>query len=274
MIAREIEAALGTTIARTTRQGGGDINDASRVETRDGRTIFVKHNDDAPAGMFAAEADGLAWLAESRAIKTPDVLAIGDTWLALEWLEPGARPRGFDEALGLGLAALHKAGAERYGHARDNFIATIPQDNRAAASGPAFWIERRLVPMIDRAIATRGAPASWRDRARSLEDQIPDEPAARLHGDLWSGNVHCTDGSPALIDPAVYGGHREIDLAMLALFGGLSETIARAYHEAHPLADDWRARLPLWQLYPLLVHTVLFGGGYGAQVEAILRRFC
>ncbi len=273
-LAREVEVALGTSIAKITPHGGGDINDASRAETRDGRTIFVKHNDDAPAGMFAAEADGLAWLADARALRTPAVLAIGDTWLALEYLPPSDRPRGFDEALGRGLAALHRAGAARYGHAKDNFIATIPQDNRAEASGPAFWIERRLLPMIDRAIAIRGAPRSWRDRAASLIERIPDEPPARLHGDLWSGNVHATADAPALIDPAVYGGHREVDLAMLALFGGLSETIARAYHEAHPLADDWRARLPLWQLYPLLVHTVLFGGGYGAQVEAILRRFC
>jgi fructosamine-3-kinase len=271
-LAREIGAALGTTIATSRAVGGGDINDAARAETADGRTIFVKHNADAPAGMFAAEADGLAWLAAPRALRVPAVLAAGETWLALEWLEPGARPRGFDEQLGRGLAALHRAGAPAHGHARDNFIATIPQDNTPMPDGPRFWIERRLLPMVERAIATRDAPPRWRDQVRALAPRIPDEPPARLHGDLWSGNVHATGGAPSLVDPAVYGGHREVDLAMLALFGGLSDTTARAYDEAHPLADGWRERVALWQLYPLLVHTILFGGGYGAQVDALLRR--
>jgi fructosamine-3-kinase len=221
--------------------------------------------------MFAAEADGLAWLAAARALRVPAVLAAGETWLALEWLEPGPRPRGFDEALGRGLAAMHRAGAPSHGHTRDNFIATIPQDNTPTASWPAFWIERRLMPMIERAITERDAPARWRDQVRALAPRVPDEPPARLHGDLWSGNVHATRGAPALVDPAAYGGHREVDLAMLALFGGLSDAVARAYDEVHPLAAGWRERLTLWQLYPLLVHTVLFGGGYGAQVDAVLR---
>ncbi|HTJ41677.1 MAG TPA: fructosamine kinase family protein [Kofleriaceae bacterium] len=265
----EIGAALGTTITHLRAVGGGDINDAYAATTADGRTVFVKHNDGAPDGMFDAEADGLAWLAEARAIRIPKTLAIGRDFLVLEWLEPSARPRGFDEALGRGLAMLHRFGATANGHTRDNFIATIPQDNRDA---PRFYLERRLLPLIDRAIATRGAPTLWRDQARALE--IPDEPPARLHGDLWSGNVHCSDGGPVLIDPAVYGGHREIDLAMLALFGGLSDAVARAYDEVHPLEPSWRERVPIWQLYPLLVHTILFGGGYGAQVDSILRRFC
>jgi fructosamine-3-kinase len=267
-----VARALGTTITQTRAVGGGDINDALVATTGDGRTVFVKHNADAPDGMFAAEAHGLAWLAEANALRTPAVLAIGDTFLVLEHLAPSDRPRGFDAALGRGLAALHAKGAARPGLDRDNFIATLPQDNRAAGAWADFWIERRLLPMIDRAIATRRAPARWRDDARALRSHVPDEPPARLHGDLWSGNVHATGGAPALIDPAVYGGHREVDLAMLALFGGLSDAIARAYDEVHPLADGWRDRLALWQLYPLLVHTILFGGGYGAQVDATLRR--
>src|SRR5207253_160715 len=114
--------------------------------------------------------------------------------------------------LGRGLADLHAAGAPGFGHARDNFIATLPQDNRASSSWPDFWIDRRVAPMIDRAIATRDAPARWRDAAQALRAELPDEPPARLHGDLWSGNVHAAAGAPALIDPAVYGGHREVDL--------------------------------------------------------------
>jgi fructosamine-3-kinase len=263
----------GTGSARHAAVGGGDINRAMRLELTDGRVVFVKHHADPPAGMFAAEARGLAWLAAAGALRIPAVLAVGERWLALEWLEPGARVADFAARLGRGLATLHAAGAPSFGLDHDNFIAILPQDNRPAPTWAELWIERRLWPLIVRAGA-RARP-SWlarldRLRARWREIAGPDEPPARLHGDLWSGNVHAAGGAPALIDPAVYGGHREVDLAMLALFGGLAEATVAAYHEVHPLADGWRDRIPLWQLYPLLVHTVLFGGGYGGQVDAAL----
>jgi fructosamine-3-kinase len=274
-VARAVGAALGTTATDATPVSGGDINRAMRLALADGRTVFVKHHPDAPTGMFAAEARGLAWLAAPDAIRIPRVLAAGDHWLALEWLDAGARARDFAAALGRGLAALHASGAPTFGLDHDNFIAILPQDNTPAATMAELWIERRLRPLVDRAAARGRAHAAWsarldRLRARWSDIAGPDEPPARLHGDLWSGNVHAADGAPALIDPAVYGGHREIDLAMLALFGGLAPATVAAYHETFPLADGWRDRVPLWQLYPLLVHTVLFGGGYGAQVDAAL----
>jgi fructosamine-3-kinase len=270
-IADGVSAAIGVAIARASAIGGGDINQAMRVELADGRAIFVKHHDAPPPGMFAAEARGLAWLAEPGAIRVPRVIAAGERWLALEWLEPGARRRDFAAALGRGLAALHRSGAPSFGLDHDNFIATLPQDNRAAPSWSALWLDRRLAPLVERAIADRHGDPRWRgaiDRLRARWQAIagPDEPPARLHGDLWSGNVHADGGEPAVIDPAVYGGHREVDLAMLALFGGLADATAAAYDEAFPLADGWRERLALWQLYPLLVHAILFGGGYASQV--------
>jgi fructosamine-3-kinase len=273
-IAHAAAAALGAEVAAARGIAGGDINRALRVELADGRVVFVKHHADPPDGMFAAEARGLAWLAAGP-LRVPRVLAVGARWLALEWLEPGARGPGFDAALGRGLAELHAVGAPCFGLDHDNFIAVLPQDNTPAASWDELWIERRLRPLVARAAARGRSGASWfarldRLRARWGEVAGPPEPPARLHGDLWSGNVHAAGGAPALIDPAVYGGHREVDLAMLALFGGLGPRVVAAYDEARPLAPGWRERLGLWQLYPLLVHTVLFGGGYGAQVEAAL----
>jgi fructosamine-3-kinase len=226
--------------------------------------------------MFACEARGLAWLDEPGAIRVPRVLGHGERFLALEWLEPAPRARDHDEQLGRGLARLHAAGAPRFGLDHDNFLATLAQDNTPSDDGPAFWIDRRLVPTARLAIERGRAPRRWLDdleRLRAVLPAIagPAEPPARLHGDLWSGNVHTgPDGAPALIDPAVYGGHREVDLAMLALFGTVSPRTLAAYQEVAPLADGWRDRVPLWQLYPLLCHTVLFGGGYASSFERAL----
>ena len=264
-----LEDALGA-IARAERISGGDINDAWRVELVDRRRVFVKTHGAPPPGMYAAEAAGLAWLAEAP-LRVPRVLAANDSFLALEWLELGARgrERGFDEQLGRGLAALHALGAPSHGLAQSNYLATIPQDNTPTADLPAFWIERRLRPTIarldDRALVARLGHALDRLAARP-ERFGPVEPPARLHGDLWWGNVGACGGAPVVFDPAVYGGHREIDLAMLALFGGLGDALIGGYGEVWPLADGWRERLGLWQLYPLAVHAVLFGGGYVQQL--------
>jgi fructosamine-3-kinase len=205
-------------------------------------------------------------------LRVPHVIASGDAFLALEWLEVGAKARGFDEALGRGLAALHRLGAPSFGLDRDNFLATLPQTNTPTTDGVEFWIERRLRPLAQRARLDVDAQL---DVLRTKRDRFgPAEPPARLHGDLWWGNVIAVDGAPVLIDPAVYGGHREVDLAMLALFGGLPPALVAAYDEAFPLADGWRDRIALWQLYPLAAHACLFGGGYGAQFTRSLTSLC
>jgi len=264
---RDLEASLGE-VARVEPVGGGDINEAYRVELVRGTRVFVKTHRAPPAGMYAAEAAGLAWLRPGP-LRVPEVLAVGDRFLALEWLELEPRRAELDEPLGRGLAGLHALGADAFGLERDNFIATIPQDNTPAPDIMTFWIERRLRPLV----ARMGAPSLARALdalARRPERFGPPERPARLHGDLWWGNVGACGGAPVLIDPAVYGGHREIDLAMLMLFGGISDRLVRAYEEVWPLAEGWRDRISLWQLYPLAVHAVLFGGSYGAQVAQIL----
>ncbi len=268
---------LGARVVDAEPIAGGDINDAYRVELDDRRTIFVKTHRRAPPGMYDAEADGLAWLSEGP-LRVPRVIAVTEEALALEWLELSSRGSGFERVLGRGLAELHRLGAPSFGYTRDNFLATIPQDNTPESgptSWPTFWIERRVRPLCEQAIASGAMPdvRARLDELRSKRDRFgPDEPPARLHGDLWWGNVVAVDGEPCVIDPAVYGGHREVDLAMLALFGGVSASLVAAYEEVWPLAAGWRDRVALWQLYPLAAHAVLFGGGYGGQVAHTLDR--
>lgn len=268
----ELAAALGARVVAAEAVSGGDINDAYRARLADGRAVFVKTHADPPPGMFEAEARGLDWLREGP-LRVPRVLAAGARFLALEWLPLGERGGAFEEELGRGLAALHRLGAPCFGLDRDGYLATLPQPRVELHDGPAFWIEHRVRPLAERARAAGRMPdvSAGLDALRGRPDRFgPPEPPARLHGDLWWGNVVAAGGAPALVDPAVYGGHREIDLAMLALFGGLPEPLVRAYDEACPLAPGWRERLPLWQLYPLAAHAALFGGGYGAQVARAL----
>jgi fructosamine-3-kinase len=275
-VKREVERALGASVETTKSVSGGDINQAFRVEVAGGRRVFVKQNLDADPEMFRAEAHGLAFLAEARALRVPEVVASGDRFLALEWLEPGRERPGFDDELGRGLAALHRFGAPSFGLERGNFIGRLPQPNDPKPTWASFWGERRLLTMSERAARDGLLPAAL---AREIEgvvkrlDQLvgPAEPPSRLHGDLWGGNLHVDErGGPCLIDPAVYGGHREVDLAMMQLFGGFSPRVFAAYDEAHPLAPGYRARIPLYQLYPLLVHVNLFGQSYVGSVRRAL----
>jgi fructosamine-3-kinase len=274
-----LEAAVGAKVTGGRAVGGGDINRADAVTLSDGRHLFVKWNTRAPHGMFAAESRGLAWLAEADAVRVPDVVAAGDGFLALELIAAAPPARDFDERLGRGLAALHRFGAPRFGLDHDNFIGRLPQDNHAVVGAwPAFYRERRLEAQLRRA-ADEGQATSRMRRGferlfAELDDLVgPPEPPSRLHGDLWGGNLLCDDtGAPCLCDPAVYGGHREIDLAMMRLFGGFGARVFAAYDQAWPLANGHEERVGLYQLYPLMVHVNLFGGGYVGQVESLLDR--
>ncbi|HEU4728699.1 MAG TPA: fructosamine kinase family protein [Kofleriaceae bacterium] len=278
----ELQSALGARVVSIESVAGGDIHEAFRVRLADGRSVFVKAHEAPPDGMFAAEAVGLDWL-RAGPLRVPRVLAIGAAWLALEWLDLAGTSRSrsagqasFGAALGHGLAALHRLGADGFGFSSDNFLATLPQANAPAADWPTFYVERRLRPLAELGVAQGRMPDIRRglDALAARPDRFgPPEPPARLHGDLWWGNVRAAAGQPVIIDPAVYGGHREIDLAMLALFGELPDDLVGAYHETWPLADGWRARLRLHQLYPLAAHAVLFGGRYGDQVARTLDAF-
>ncbi|MFO0683094.1 MAG: fructosamine kinase family protein [Sandaracinus sp.] len=277
-LAEAVGRALGTSVRHAQAVAGGDIHRAFHVTLGDGREAFVKTSEGAPRGMFAAEAEGLRWLAAPGAIAVPEVLAVLEAppALVLAWITPGRTES--PEALGRGLAALHRASPAAFGLAAGNWLATLPQDNRPSERWSAFYAERRLVPLLARAV-DRGAASPRMQRGIAwvvahVDELVGSEEApARLHGDLWSGNVVWGEGGrPWLVDPAAYGGHREIDLAMMRLFGGFSARTFDAYAEAFPLAAGHEERLPLYQLLPLLAHCALFGGSYVSGVEAALAR--
>jgi fructosamine-3-kinase len=263
------------------RVGGGDINEAFRVVLADGGQAFVKTRADVAPGEYAAEAAGLEWLAEPGALRVPRVLELDERYLALQWVEPGRLGEAGEEELGRGLAALHGAGAPGFGSFADErhaWLGPLRLPNARAEDWPSFYAERRLHPLA-RVAGERGAfsAAGWRAVERVCERigelAGPPERPARLHGDLWWGNVLAdAEGRPWLIDPSAYGGHREVDLAMLALFGDAARTIA-AYEELAPLAEGWQERVGLYQLLPLLVHAALFGGSYVQSAERMARRY-
>lgn len=274
---RQLEAALGIAVRSLRPVRGGDINDAYAAKLADGQRVFVKTSRAAPRGMYEAERKGLEWIGASHSLRVPFCLAVADgdsrvRFLVLEWIEPGQRSPRFDEELGLGLAALHRSGAANFGWDSDNFIGPLPQSNRPQSSWARFYAEERLRPQLDRAVASGRMDSGLQGKLLALLERIddlvgPEEPPARLHGDLWSGNVHADpQGQPCLIDPAVYGGHREMDLAMLQLFGHPTDRFFAAYDEVLPLAEGWRRRVHLHQLYPLLVHVNLFGRSYVTQL--------
>jgi fructosamine-3-kinase len=263
------------------RVAGGDINEAFRVRLRDGTEAFVKTRANPQPGEYAAEAAGLRWLAQPGALRTPCVLELAEGHLALEWLEQGALSAAGAEELGRGLALTHASGAPCFGDpgcigaAR---LGALELSNEPAADWVTFYRERRLLPLTQEArrrdrTSAAGAAALERVCERLGELAGPAEPPARLHGDLWGGNVLSDrDGRPWLIDPSAYGGHREVDLAMLRLFGSPPQRTFAAYEEVAPLAAGWEQRVGLYQLLPLLVHALLFGGGYVASAEQLARR--
>jgi fructosamine-3-kinase len=276
-----VARATGRAVRSLRRVGGGDINDAYAAELDDGGRAFVKTRAAAPAGEYPAEAAGLRWLTVPDGLGVPEVLGVLDEddaprLLALEWLEPGAA--GDEAELGRGLARVHAAGADEFGGAAPLRIGPLALPNEPLPDWPTFYAERRLRPLLaparDRgSLSAAGVRAVERMCDRLDELAGPPEPPARLHGDLWSGNVLWSGGRPYVIDPVAYGGHREVDLAMLRLFGAPGPRLAAAYEEVAPLADGHEERVALWQLFPLLVHTVLFGGGYGSSVERAARRY-
>lgn len=292
-VATGLAAALGSAVKVLRRVAGGDLNDAYAARLADGRLVFVKTSADAAPGGYAAEAAGLRWIAAATgAPAVPEVLGVvdppgpgsGPRMLVLSWVDSGRLSGAGAEALGQGLAALHRAGASGHCVAPPGAPPGLRIGPLELPAGSAdTWAEAyatlRLMPLACRAASSGaltgdGLAAVERVCERLPELAGPPEPPARLHGDLWAGNVLAdAAGMPCLIDPAAYGGHREMDLAMLRLFGGPGERCFRAYDEAFPLADGHGDRVELWQLFPLLVHATLFGAGYGRRVTAIANQY-
>lgn len=278
-IAARVARALGAEAATWRVLAGGDVNRAMLVVLADGRELFVKHRDPAPPGMFAAEAAGLRWLAGPGAVRIPGVAASTDDWLAMEWIPRGRPAPDHDERLGRGLAAIHLAGSPVFGRpgGGPGFIGPLAVPDDPLPDWPTFLGRHRLMPLAQAAHAAGALTAADVAEVESLCARLqercgPPEPPARLHGDLWAGNAFPdAGGAPVLVDPAAHGGHREVDLAMMRLFGGFSERVFDAYAEAHPLAEGHAERVGLHQLTPLLVHAALFGGGYAGSVRRILR---
>lgn len=265
---------------RMTPVTGGDICHAHRLTLDDGTDLFAKTLEPAPPGMFPAEAAGLRWLAEADAVRLPEVIAVTDDLLALEWIEPGHPTPAGMTAFGRDLARLHRAGADNFGAPWPAYVGPLQADNTPKPTWPDYYAENRVRPALRTAV-DHGHIS--RDDARVIDDVLDKmpaltgdpEPPSRLHGDLWSGNLHCaSDGEVFLIDPSAYGGHREVDLAMLHLFGAPQlDLIVAAYHDEFPLASDWRDRIALYQLHPLVVHAALFGGTYGPRAAATAHHY-
>jgi fructosamine-3-kinase len=280
-LAAAIEAATGRPVRGCARVGGGDINEAYRVELAGGDRAFVKTRPDAAPGEYAAEAAGLRWLGEPGGVAVPEVLGVRDDdpprLLALRWVDEGG-PRDA-VALGRGLALVHAAGAPAFGGDGPLRLGAVELPNDPLDDWPAFYAQRRLLPLVAQARDGGGLSVAGTAAVERVCERLPDlagpaEPPARLHGDLWSGNVLWdTTGAPWLIDPAAYGGHREVDLAMLRLFGAPGPDFLAAYEDVQPLAEGHAQRVELWQLLPLLVHAVLFGGRYGAAAERAAKRY-
>jgi len=281
-VSAAVAAAYGTAtrITQRTSLAGGSINQVEALETSAGRFILKTHAN-APTGFFEAEAAGLRALAGAgTSLVVPRVIAIGGTprpFLVLEHLGAGRRGPDFDDRLGRGLADLHRATAPRFGFDSDNFCGATPQNNPWTDRWLTFYGESRLGCQVRLARDTGRLSTS---EARGIDELIglldqwisePPEGPALIHGDLWSGNLHVTDdGRPALIDPAVSFSHREAELGMMTLFGGISARVFAAYDEAFPLEDGWRERNKLYELYHLLNHLNLFGDTYKERVM----RFC
>jgi fructosamine-3-kinase len=261
---------------------GGCINDCYRINTDRGK-FFIKINSrSAFPGMFEAEALGLETLRKADGLLIPEVVASGESenlaFLILEYIDQSPRSQDFDTDLGFGLAKIHRQSSNSFGFTSNNYIGSLAQVNEPKPTWPEFYFSQRLEPMAKKAFdksELNREDLSQLDRlGKELGAIFPDEKPALLHGDLWSGNViSCEMGTPALVDPAVYYGNREMDLAMTLLFGGFRPDFYRAYEEAFPLETGWQERVPVCQLYPLLVHLILFGSSYYADVKSVIRDF-
>lgn len=264
--------------------GGGCINHACRIKTSVGE-FFLKWNASAPRDLFIKEAAGLdeMQLADNPYLKIPKVIWSKEVdelpgILLMEYLPEAPNASGFDERLGRGLAYLHRKTASAYGFHHSNYCGSTIQVNTWTTSWAEFYANHRIAALVKQLISKRGLGVEEQKTYERLIDKMPDlldhsTNPSLIHGDLWSGNYLYTAQGPALIDPACYYADREMELGMMQLFGGFSPAVWKAYQEAFPLPQGWEMRMPLYQLYHVLNHYLLFGGSYGIQALRIARQY-
>ena len=280
-----LEKIFAEPIKSATAVSGGCIAESRKLQLSSGKVFFLKQARRGNSGMFDSEARGLKELRKAGAVRVPEVVANGPDFLLLEWIEEGknSTDSGMEE-LGFQFAKLHCFTGDKFGFPEDNYLGDSPQLNIPAKAGSknwvTFYVENRLQFQAELAERNGCSTPELRNLLELLYEKIPDllsgteEKPSLLHGDLWCGNYLIDiNGCPWLIDPAVYYGHREADLAMTSLFGGFTKTFYSAYESAFPLVPGYPEREPLYHLYHLLNHLNLFGTGYYGQVLSILKRY-
>jgi fructosamine-3-kinase len=278
-LARRAEELLGSAVIATAPVAGGDICTANRLRLSDGRVVLIKTHPHPPEGFFEAEPRGLDWLRVDGGVPVPEVLAVDHDCVIIPWVEPGKVSNESATGFGSALAVTHLSSPASYGLEHDGYIGRLPLPNTTAPTWGEFFATRRVLPYLklaaDRGHLSPDHVATVEGLVGRLEELLPEEAPSRLHGDLWNGNVLWgSDTRVWLIDPAAYAGHREADLAMLALFGMPNlPRVLDAYQEAAPLTDGWEERVGLHQLFPLLVHAAMFGGTYGARAATIAGKY-
>tara|TARA_B110000263_G_C15193330_1_gene457096 strand:- start:99 stop:956 length:858 start_codon:yes stop_codon:yes gene_type:complete len=271
-IITQLGNALNTTITVNGESSivGGCINNAIKINTNKG-DFFVKWNTNSKANMFQSEYNGLKVLKDTNTIRIPNVLYFDDDFLILEFISPSNPNNAFWEVFGQKLALMHKQTHSKFGLDFDNYIGSLYQDNTQNKNWTEFFIQNRLQAQLSIGNFSGTLLSDFDKLFQKLPNLFPNEKPALLHGDLWSGNFLAKNGdTPMLIDPAIYYGNREMDIAMSKLFGGFNSDFYFAYNESRPLENGWEERIQICNLYPLLVHVNLFGGAYINQVKNIL----
>ncbi len=284
ILAEEIGRAIDNSIQihEVIPLAGGSINTAIQLKTNHG-SYFAKYNShDKYKGMFELEAKNLEILNGTRTLHVPQIISVFTyedlDFLVLEYIQSGSPHYEFWTDLGFGLAHQHKNQSPTFGLQYNNYIGSLPQTNEPSDTWIKFFVEKRLEPMLKMAVDSGKADIflveKFESLYRKLGDIFPPEPACLLHGDLWSGNIMSNvDGDPVVYDPAIYYGHREMDIAMSKLFGGFEVEFYDAYNEVYPLEPHWEQRMQICNLYPLLVHVNLFVGSYIQSIKNIVNRY-
>ena len=280
-VKRIIEERLSTDVLSISKLSGGDINEVYKVNCPQGSYVVKKNSLLKFPGMFFKEANGLRILQEDG-VKTPCVIdhfeQMDDQFLILEFIEQENPKINFWIHFASSLAVIHQKSNLEFGLDQHNYIGSLPQLNNKRKTWEEFFVLNRLKPLVriafDQGLLTKNHLVNFERFYSVLSDLIPTEPPSLLHGDMWSGNLLCGVGQQAIfIDPAVYYGHREVDIAMTRMFGGFDPVYLDHYNEHFPMEKGWEERIPIHNLYPHLVHLILFGKSYLSGIEHVIQRY-